>query len=508
MVRLAQRFSLLNGLWPFVAILLATAVLAATLAPRASALITTAVGVVVGDECSRCRRGSRRRRSDRRSVTADALELKVEVRTIDSLKLRARNPRTHTDRQIRKIADSIQRFGFTNPVLVDANREVVAGHGRIAAAKLLGMTTLPTIRIDYLTEAEIRAYVIADNRLAEIAGWDEELLAVELQYLSELEFDVTLTGFEMAEVDLRIESLAAGDSNEADELPSMDANTPAVTKLGDVWNLGRHRIVCASATDANSFDALLGRKRARMAFVDPPYNVPINGHVSGMGKTKHREFAMASGEMTTAEYLRFLRDTLGHLASHTRDGSIHFICIDWRHVRDVVDVGAGIYGELKNLCAWVKENAGMGSLYRSQHELILVFKYGDAPHVNNVELGRYGRYRTNVWRYPGASALRSGGIEELAMHPTVKPVALVKDAILDCSRRNDIVLDCFGGSGTTLIAAEKTGRRGYLIEIDPLYVDVAIERFEKLTGDQAIHEATGLRYREIKTGASPEGAVS
>jgi len=455
----------------------------------------------------RRRRGSRRR-SQRTAGTPDlgSLKLKIEPRSVADLKPRLRNPRTHTEEQIRKIASSIERFGFTNPVLVDAKGEVIAGHGRLAAAKLLGISEVPTIRLDHLTEAEMRAYVIADNRLAELAGWDDQILAIELQYLAELDFDVTLTGFEIAEVDLRIEALTAGESDEDDEVAPIDTSKPAVTRPGDAWTLGRHRIVCADATDPKSFGQLLGRKHAQMVFTDPPYNVRINGHVSGMGKTKHREFAMASGEMTPHEYRQFLQDTLGHLAGYTRDGSIHFICIDWRHVRDVIDVGAGIYRELKNLCAWVKDNAGMGSLYRSQHELILVFKHGDAPHVNNVELGRYGRYRTNVWRYPGASALRNGGVEELAMHPTVKPVVLVKDAILDCSKRNDIVLDCFGGSGTTLIAAEKAGRRGYLLEIDPLYVDVTIERFEKLTGDHAINEATGLRYRDTKAEASPAGA--
>jgi hypothetical protein len=235
-----------------------------------------------------------------------------------------------------------------------------------------------------------------------------------------------------------------------------------------------------------------------MVFIDPPYNVPINGHVSGLGKVKHRDFAMASGEMSEARYVGFLGTCFGYLIGHSVNGSIHFICMDWRHSFELLSAARPIYSELKNLCVWNKDNGGMGSLYRSKHELVFVFKNGSATHINNVELGRHGRNRTNVWDYAGVNSLRDGRLEELAMHPTVKPVALVADAILDCSKRGGIVLDCFGGSGTTLIAAEKTGRRGYLMELDAAYVDVAIRRFQKLTGKQATHGETQRTFADLE----------
>ena len=235
-----------------------------------------------------------------------------------------------------------------------------------------------------------------------------------------------------------------------------------------------------------------------MVFIDPPYNVPIDGNVCGSGSIKHREFAMAAGEMSETEFTDFLTTILGHLACHSISGSIHFICMDWRHILELLSAGRKVYAELKNLCVWNKDNGGMGSLYRSKHELVFVFKNGSERHINNVELGRHGRCRTNVWDYVGVNSLHEGRLDELAMHPTVKPVALVADAVLDCSKRDGIVLDCFGGSGTTLIAAEKTGRRGYLMELDPSYVDVTIKRFEKLTGKDAIHAENGSSFAEMR----------
>ncbi|HET9063061.1 MAG TPA: DNA methyltransferase, partial [Candidatus Binatia bacterium] len=426
----------------------------------------------------------------------------MEIRyiPIGALKARSRNPRTHSEKQIGQITESVDRFGFTTPILIDADQTVIAGHGRIEAAKRLGMTELPTIRLDHMTEAEIRAYVIADNKLAELAGWDDELLAAEFQYLADLdlEFDLTVTGFETPEIDLLINLGQSSEPDEADEIPAIDPDRPAVTRTGDLWHLGRHALLCADATKAESFGRLLGRKKAQTVFIDPPYNVPISGHVCGMGRVKHREFAMASGEMSAAEYASFLAETFRHLSAFSADGSIHFVCIDWRHVADVISNAKGFYSELKNICVWTKDNGGMGSLYRSQHELICVFKNGTAPHINNVDLGRYGRYRTNVWHYPGVNTLREGRMDDLAMHPTVKPTQLVADAILDCSKRGAAVLDCFGGSGTTLIAAEKAGRRGFLIEIDPVYVDVTIERFSKLTGTDGVHAETGRTFTEMR----------
>ena len=425
-------------------------------------------------------------------------DLKVEYRDPKVLKPYDRNARTHSKKQIRQIADSIERFGWTNPVLIDGQDQIVAGHGRVAAAKRLGIKAVPTIRLETMSEVEIRAYVIADNRLAELADWDDEILAIELQALVELDFDVEVTGFETAEIDLLIDGLdAAGAIDDGDRIPEVDPSASRVTQAGDLWRLGRHRLLCGDATKRKSFERLMAGERAQMVFTDPPYNVPIDGHVCGLGRIRHAEFAMASGEMSEAEFTGFLETVLGHLAAHSADGALHFVCMDWRHVYELLSASRETYGEMKNLCVWAKTNAGMGSLYRSQHELVFVFKNGSAPHVNNVELGRHGRYRTNVWRYAGVNALGADRDDALAMHPTVKPVALVADAIRDCSRRGDIVLDAFGGSGTTLIAAERAGRRGYAIEIDPLYVDVTLERFRTTFGEEPVHEASGLTFSEL-----------
>ena len=425
-------------------------------------------------------------------------DLKVEYRDLKALKPYDRNARTHSKKQIRQIADSIERFGWTNPVLIDGQDQIVAGHGRVAAAKRLGIEAVPTIRLETMSEVEIRAYVIADNRLAELADWDDEILAIELQALVELDFDVEVTGFETAEIDLLIDGLdVAGAIDDGDRIPEVDPSASRVTQAGDLWRLGRHRLLCGDATKRKSFERLMAGERAQMVFTDPPYNVPIDGHVCGLGRIRHAEFAMASGEMSEAEFTGFLETVLGHLAAHSTDGALHFVCMDWRHVYELLSASRETYGEMKNLCVWAKTNAGMGSLYRSQHELVFVFKNGSAPHVNNVELGRHGRYRTNVWRYAGVNALGADRDDALAMHPTVKPVALVADAIRDCSRRGDIVLDAFGGSGTTLIAAERAGRRGYAIEIDPLYVDVTLERFRATFGEEPVHEASGLTFSEL-----------
>ena len=426
-----------------------------------------------------------------------------------ALKPRGNNPRTHSKRQVRQIAESIKEFGFNSPVLIDAEGTIIAGHGRVEAAKLLGMDKVPAVRLEDMTEAQIRAYVIADNRLAELAGWDRDLLAIELQDLCkvDLDFDVTITGFETPEIDILIGELHdAEDDDEADEIPEID-DSPPVTRPGDLWLIGKHRLICGDATDPDAYASLLDGERAQLIFTDPPYNVPIKGHVSGLGKVKHREFAMASGEMSESEFTRFLKTAFTNLAAVSIDGSIHFICMDWRHLGEIVAAAEGCYAELKNLCVWSKTNGGMGSLYRSQHELVFVFKNGSAQHINNVELGRFGRNRTNVWTYPGINTFRKDRDVELALHPTVKPVSLVADAIFDCSERDGIVLDAFAGSGTTLMAAEKTGRRGYAIELDPRYCDVIVRRLAASAALEAIDAATGKPFIEIERERAVEAAV-
>lgn len=428
--------------------------------------------------------------------TQETHKLKVDQVSISSLTPYERNARVHTRKHLQQIANSIHTFGFTCPILYDQKGGIIAGHGRVEAAKLLGWKKVPGILLSHLTEEQKRAYIIADNRLTEIADWDENILAAELQFLStlDLDFDITVTGFEMAEIDLMIQNLDETGPDEDDEVPEADPEAGPVTQPGDLWLLGEHRLLCADALKEESYKQLLDGKKAHMVFTDPPYNVPIDGYVCGKGKVKHQEFAMASGEMTEAEFTAFLNTTLRHMVKFSNDGSIHFVCMDWRHLTELLQASRSVYSELKNLCVWNKDNGGMGSLYRSKHELVLVYKNGEKPHTNNVELGKNGRYRTNVWDYPGINSLRKGRAEELAMHPTVKPVAMVADAILDCSKRGGIILDPFGGSGTTLMAAERTGRKARLLEMEPRYVDTIIRRWQQKTGRQAKHAESNTYF--------------
>ena len=405
----------------------------------------------------------------------------------------AKNARTHSKKQIRQIAASIRTFGFTNPVLIDQANTILAGHGRVQAAIEIGMREVPCIRIEHMTAAEKRAYVIADNKLALNAGWDEDLLAEELKGLLATEtlgFDIGVIGFEVAEMDALVEGVSPEEPGnpEDDIVPDV---APQRVDPGDIWQLGLHRLVCGDALDGAVVGLLMDGELARMVFTDPPYNVKIDGHVGGSGKIKHREFAMASGEMTVTEFTGFLMGALRHLADHSVDGSIHFVCMDWRHMGEILAAGHAVYDELKNLIVWAKDNGGMGTFYRSRHELIFAFKKGTAPHLNSFELGQHGRYRTNVWNYRGVNTMRKGRIEELMLHPTVKPVQMIADAIRDVSGRGEIVLDVFGGSGSTLIAAEKTGRRARLVELDPIYCDRILTRWEALAKDEAVQILCG-----------------
>jgi len=431
-------------------------------------------------------------------MTAKRSKLTVTYQTVGTLQHNSCNARTHSKRQIRQIADSIKAFGFNNPVLLDELNTIIAGHGRVSAAKLLGLTEVPTIRLGDLSPDQVRAYLIADNRLAEKAGWDISILAIELQHLLSIDtdFDITATGFEIPEIDLL---LSPENTPDADDLFEFEGNSEPITEPGDLWRLGKHQILCGNAMEQASYSRLLGPKRAGVVFVDPPYNVPIDGHVSGKGATRHREFQMASGEMSEFQFISFLASSLKLLAQYSVSGSVHFVCMDWRHVGELLTAGKQEYGSLLNVCVWVKNVGGMGSFYRSQHEFVFVFRNGEGKHRNNIQLGRFGRNRTNVWEYPSINTISKSGAEGnlLALHPTVKPVALVADALLDCSARGDIVLDAFLGSGSTLIAAERTGRICCGIEIDPLYVDTAIRRWQRHTGDHAIHAVSGKRFDDV-----------
>ena len=385
------------------------------------------------------------------------------------------------------------------PLLVDKDYTVIAGHARLEAAKLLGLTSIPVIMIEHLNEAMLRAFALADNQFTLNAGWDEKAVREELVFLSDVVLnyglEITDLGFPTAEIDLRI-----GDQTllgPEDDIIAPETKAPAITSSGDVWILGHHRLICGDSRDRQAYVPLMRDEVAALVFTDAPFNISVKNVVGGLGRIKHEEFAMASGEMTPEQFIGFLAGVMALMREFSAEGSIHFQCMDWRHVYEMEAAARQVGYELKNICVWVKDNGGMGSLYRSRHELVFVYKSGDAPHVNNVELGKHGRYRTNVWEYPGVNSFRSGRMDDLAMHPTVKPVAMVADAIKDCSPRDGIVLDPFGGSGTTLIAAEQTGRRARLIEIDPHYCDVIIRRWQKLTGQKAILEATGQSFDEL-----------
>ena len=421
--------------------------------------------------------------------------LVIEYVPIESIRPNDKNPRLHNRKQRRKLTSAMRRFGFTNPVLINEAGDLIAGHCRLAAAADAGLKVIPVIRLRDLTEAEQLALMVADNQLGAELEWDPDKLKTILQHLVDIKFDVEELGFDGADIDFMLGNDDHPIVDEADEVAEPDRTKPPISRLGDLFVLGAHRLLCGDALNACDYERLLQGRRAAMVFTDPPYNRRIDELV-GRGAHKHPEFAMASGEMSVAEFTTFLRACTSMLVRFSTDGSLHFICMDWRHIAELLAAASDLY-EFKNLCVWAKDNGGLGSLYRSAHELVALFKSGTAPHTNNIQLGRKGRFRTNVWRYPGVNSMRKGRLEDLAAHPTVKPVSLVAHAILDCSNVGDLVLDPFVGSGTTLLACERTQRRAVTVEIDPHYVDVAIERFQQRTGIQAIHVESGLTFAAL-----------
>jgi DNA modification methylase len=432
------------------------------------------------------------------ATNSGLLEIQIQNRTVASLVLDARNPRQHSQRQIDQISNSIREFGFIVPVVVDDKNQVIVGHGRVLAAKKLRMPEIPVIAIHHLSAAQLKAFRLADNKLAQNAHWDERLLGETLLELKELnpDFDLSITGFSLPEIDLAIQKLSRISIEDVNNLSSVTG--AAVCEVGDTWQLSDHRLYCGDARSNSSFEKLMNNERGDVVIIDPPYNVPISGHVSGNGKVKHREFAQGVGELSREDFTRFLTESCGLLSKHSKDGAIHFVFMDWAHLGELLVAGRGVYTELKNIAVWVKSAAGMGSLYRSQHELICVYKSGTARHINNVELGKNGRNRTNVWHYDSAGTQARKGNNVLELHPTVKPMQLVMDALLDCSNRGDLVIDSFLGSGTTLLAAEQTGRFCRGIELDPLYVDTAIRRWQNLTGRDAVRTSDGKSFSDIE----------
>ena len=433
----------------------------------------------------------------------------IEIIPVAQLHAAKTNPRVHNADQIGRIARSIEKFGFNGAILIDENNEIIAGHGRLEGAKRAGLTELPCIRKVGLTEQEKRAYRIADNKIAEQAGWNRGLLAGEFRLLIEAEFELELTGFDLPEIDLVVSQVEEGSprgQDDEDRLPD-SAEGPAVTQTGDTWLLGRHRLYCGDSRERASFDQALGKGQAHALFADAPYNVDISD-VVGRGRVRHRQFAMASGEMPRGEFEAFLSKCFGHAADCLVPGAVAFVMMDWRHIGEVLQAGNAAFAELKNLCVWNKVNAGMGSFYRSQHELVFVWKSKGGDSINNVRLGRYGRNRSNVWTYAGANGFRAGRTEDLSVHPTVKPVALVADAIRDVTHRGHVVLDPFAGSGTTIMACEKTGRSARAIEIDPRYCDAALRRFEQQTGEAPILAETGQTFDQVRQVRRIDGKFS
>ncbi|WP_298884010.1 DNA methyltransferase [uncultured Bradyrhizobium sp.] len=414
----------------------------------------------------------------------------------DSLILDKENPRQHSQRQITQLADGIREFGFLVPIVIDHELRVIAGHARVLAARKLGMTELPAIEVRHLSSAQLKAFRLADNKLALNASWDERLLAKELMQLTEinLDFSISLTGFSTAEVDIVI-GKQKGRGRLIEDPASWTG--PVVSQVGDLWMLGHHCLFCEDSTSFENFARLMGDAKADMVFADPPYNVRIEGNVSGKGRRKHRDFVQAAGEMSGDQFKSFLQTVCLNLAAHSRDGALVYLCMDWRHTDELLAAGREAFSELKNIAVWVKDNPGLGSLYRSAHEFVFIFKSGVGAHINNIELGKYGRNRSNVWCYDSATTAARRGQKVFDLHPTVKPLPMVVDAIMDASHRGGIILDCFLGSGTTLIAAEQAGRQCRGFELDPVYADTIIRRWQIMTGQDAVRN-DGAIFAELE----------
>jgi DNA modification methylase len=426
--------------------------------------------------------------------------LSIELVALDAVYPNPHNARRHSAKQVDQLSASIEELGFRVPLIVAEDGMILAGHGRWEAARKVGLTEIPVIRDSSMNEEQRRAFALADNRLAELSEWNDDILSKELKILFDGGFELQLTGFSTADLDF---SLARDNEPTAeDDVPLPELVGAVVSKLGDLWEIGPHRMKCGDACHPIVWEDLLGDERAVLVFGDLPYNVKIDGHVSGNGRHRHREFAMASGEMTSSGYTAFLRRIFRNCVRFSTDGSIHYQCIDWRHTPEILDAGNGVYDEFKQLVVWSKTNAGQGAFYRSQHELIFVFKAGRGKHINNFGMGQK-RYRTNVVTYAGANSFHHGRDEDLEAHPTVKPTALVADFLLDCSNRGDLVVDPTFGSGTSLVAAHRTGRRGYGIELDPLYVDTALRRLMSASGLTATLVGDGRTFEEVAAERAP-----
>jgi DNA modification methylase len=451
--------------------------------------------------------------------------LKIERRKLRSLLDFPDNPNRHPRRQLAKLAKVMGKVGFIGVIVINRKGFILAGHARRQAALMAGIEEVDCLVVEHLTEAEERAFVLADNRIGLDATADVQLVSLQLDKIlaANPDFDLSLTGHDADEIDRIVLSLNpedAGPSAKDEALPEVQ-DGPPISKLGDLIRLGRHFLCCGDSREVQTYIKVMTSELAAMVISDPPYNVRVST-IGSSGRIKHREFAMGSGEMTREEFVEFLRTVFANLVAFSVDGSIHFQCIDWKHLGEMLAAGESVYSALKNVCVWDKGVGGMGTMYRSRHEMVFVWKAGTAQHINNFGLGDKGRYRTNVWNYRGLNTGGAGRLEELALHPTAKPVQMLADAMLDCSVRNSIVLDPFGGSGSTLIAAEKTGRRARIIELDPVYVDRMVRRWQKWAKEDAVFVDTGETFDErqahqaelrllarpiVRPGASPTSRI-
>lgn len=442
------------------------------------------------------------------SVEPGASEPAYELVDTGRLSAASRNARKHGEAQLEAVTQSMRHFSQIAPIIVDVDYRIVAGHARWEAAKRLALPRVAVIRVDHLSPDELRAYAIADNRLAERAEWDREVLAVEFSELELMLTDISLsvTGFDLPEIDLLTSGLDQTSWSDLDQVPDALEGKIAVTLPGDLWLFDddRHRLLCGTSTDPEVVTLLMAGQKAAAVATDPPYNLHARAY-SEKGRTKHGDFRQAAGELSREEFTEFLRSAVGAVIPHLIPGALLYTFMDWKHVRELMGAGDANSLELLNICIWDKGKGGMGAFYRSAHELVFVFRHGKAKHNNRVQLGRFGRDRTNLWRYAGMSSFARGRDRALAMHGTVKPVQMICDLLLDCTEKADIVFDGFGGSGTTLIAAQKLGRQARLIELDPVYCDTIIGRYRTAFGTEPVHAVVGMPFSEIATQRAGKG---
>lgn len=413
--------------------------------------------------------------------------LKFSYEKVENLKPNPKAPKQHPKAQIEDLKMSITEYGMVLPLLVDENMKIISGHAVFIAAQELGFTEVPIVKAKHLTKAQKCALTIALNKISEKSIWNVPLLRESYDLLIEENFDIRKTGFETGELEFLILNEASDEENESDPADDLPDENEILRKVnaGDLYGLGANRLLCGDSLKQESYDVLLGEDRAQMILSDFPFNVPINHHVCGNGKIKHREFKMASGEMSPEEFIEFLKIAMGHLIKYSIDNSLHYIFADWRHVLEF-SIAGKLYPKFKNICIWNKLVGGQGSGYRSQYEMVFLYQNGKGKYINNIQLGKFGNYRTNVWDFKGVHVSNPENKDDLRFHPTCKPVKMLRSAILDATNPNDIVLDNFSGSGSTILACEDTHRKCYAIEIDELYCDTAIFRWEQLTGKKAV----------------------